>query len=104
MIYKVSYQQDWNPYDGTHYNQTIRLQMWRHEKTRLNKRIRYRKTHPTKMVLFHEMDWKYVFPLMEGKWYMTISEFVLLVDLLGLKNDKRVKLNRNTILKLELID
>ena len=66
-------------------------------------RIAERKREHANMCLFHVMAWNYVQPFTEGKTYMKISQFVLLVDLLGLYNDKRLKLDRNTILNLKVV-
>lgn len=102
MKYKISYQRDWNC-DGTVYLQTIRLEVSKKELVNLNKRIAKKKQGHAPMCLFHVMWWSNVTPITEGKTYMTISQFVLLVDLLKLYNDKRLKLDRNTILNLKVV-
>lgn len=102
MKYKISYQKDW-ACDGATYRQTIRLEMTNDELKKLNERIAERKREHANMCLFHVMVWDYVLPFTEGKTYMTISQFVLLVDLLSLSKDKRLKLDRNTILNLKVV-
>ena len=102
MKYKISYQKDWNC-DGTTYLQAIRLEVSKKELANLNRRISKKKQAHAPMCLFHVMWWSNVTRLTEGKTYMKISQFVLLVDLLGLYNDKRLKLDRNTILNLKVV-
>lgn len=102
MKYKISYQKDW-ACDGTTYRQAIRLEMTNDELKKLNERIAERKREHANMCLFHVMAWNYVQPFTEGKTYMKISQFALLVDLLSLNKDKRLKLDRNTILNLKVV-
>lgn len=102
MKYKISYQKDWGC-DGTTYRQTIRLELTKNELANLNERIAERKREHANMCLFHVMVWDYVQPFTEGKTYMRISQFALLVDLLSLNKDKRLKLDRNTILNLKVV-
>ena len=102
MKYKISYQKDWGC-DGTTYRQTIRLELTKNELANLNRRIVKKKQAHAPMCLFHVMWWSNVTRLTEGKTYMKISQFVLLVDLLGLYKDKRLKLDRNTILNLKVV-
>lgn len=102
MKHKISYQRHWGC-DGTTYRQTIRLEMSNNELSELNKRVEQRKQEHANMCLFHVMWWDNVLPFNEGKTYMKISQFVLLVDLLGLNKDKRLKLDRNTILILKVV-
>ena len=102
MNYKISYQKHWGC-DGTTYRQTIRLELTKNELANLNRRITKKKQAHAPMCLFHVMWWSNVTRLTEGKTFMKISQFVLLVDLLGLYNDKRLKLDRNTILILKVV-
>ena len=98
---KVSYQKEWNE-QGTCYRQTISVYMTEDDLIHLNKKLadvrailRYGETLDGHCVDPSNIKW-----LDFGKNYLTITEFVVLKQIFGWENEKRVLEGRNTIFKI----
>lgn len=97
MNYKVSYPSNFSS-EGTHYSQTINMTLCRDEFRKLNYDIAVCKLNNR-----HTMFGMYLDTFKKGVNYTKLTQCRFLVTHFGLIGDKRIKSDRNTIVKVTII-
>lgn len=101
---KVSYQSEWNK-EGYTYTQTIRMRMSKKSLELINDAcVNFAKKFKHGDVFMgHVMEPMNIKkPIFVGKNYLTISQLFALYHIYDWKEEKRVKLDRNTIFLVEI--
>lgn len=108
MTYKVSYPSNFSP-AGTHYDQTLNVQMTQDELGQLNLNLYRSKNRLTanttlegKELSFNDQQFiLFAIPYKKGKNYTTLTARDFFIDYFELKGDKRI-LDRNTLINITI--